>query len=474
MPNATPRFLLFSYVLPAFSLAALAMPVAVYLPNFYASNHFGIAFWLVGAIFAGIRILDVFIDPLAGYISDRWRTRFGRRRPLIMLGTPLLVLGIWMVFAPGGPVGAVYLGFWLFVMYVGNSAVLVPHLSWGAEISTEYHERSRIYGWLQMLTVCGMASVLLVPAVLSLKGFALSTQVAAMGLLSIVSLVLGVALCVTQVPESEVRLGTHAPLLPTLRFVLGNPAVRRLMLVDLLESTNQGARGAMFLYFASLVLGLPKYGGPFLVAYFLAGIVFTPAWIALSRRIGKHRALIASYAYQIATGPLLFLIPPGHVALAFALIALTGVSYSAPALLIRAMMADVVDADTQVSGAERSGLMYAFLSMTTKWGLGWAVFLAFGVLGLLGFNPKLANTAEAIANMRMFYILLPVGFAISTLTLMLGYSLDETRQRQLRADIDRRRAEGDILSGLVVARADPIPDSDAANDAIVFAKGAPP
>lgn len=436
----TPWGVLVSYVLPAFALAALGMPIVVHLPKLYASKGVGLDFVTVGAIFAIMRVLDVVIDPLMGYVSDRWRTAIGRRRPVIALGAPLLCLGIWMAFNPQGHVGIGYLCFWLFVMYLGWSAVVVPHLSWGAEISPDYHERSRIYGWYQTLTVTGMMGVLMVPAILEQKGFPLATQVMAMAAVAIATLVPAVILCLTFVPEPDVKLGTQAPLIPTLRFVLKNRAMRRIMAVDFLESVNQGARGTMFLYFASLAVALPKLGGTLLLCYFLSGIVFMPVWIALSKRIGKHRALMVSFIYGICTGALFFLIPPGNATLAFVFIPLSGASYGAPAFLIRAMMADVSDADTVETGAERAGIMYSFLSLTSKFGIGCSVAVAFGTLSWLGFDPKIHNTAAAIEHLRVFYIVLPLFLAGVSLATMLGYPLDEIEQKRLRADIEQRRA----------------------------------
>jgi len=249
-----------------------------------------------------------------------------------------------------------------------------------------------------------------------------------------------VALCVGLVPEPEVKLCTHAPLLPTLRFLLKNRAIRSVMAVDLIESTNQGARGAMFIYFARFALGEPKWGSSLLLIYFISGIVFIPGWITLSRRIGKHRALICCYVYGILSAPLLFLIPPGNLTSAIVIFIITGVTYGAPAFLLRSMMADIADADTAENGAERAGLMYSFLSLTSKFGLGWAVGIAFPILALMGFDPKGVNPPAAIEHMRMFYILLPMILASLSLSVMLGYPLDEARQQRLRAEIDRRRA----------------------------------
>ena len=456
----TPWYIITSYVLPSFPLAALGMPIVVHLPNFYASKEVGLGFATVGAIFALMRILDVMIDPVTGYFSDRWRTRIGRRRPVMAIGLPILILGLWMVFVPGAHASVPAICFWLFVMYLGWSLVVVPHLSWGAEVSTNYHERSRIYGWSQAMTVAGMLGVLIIPAVLEQRHYPLSTQLMAMAIFSIVTMVPTILLCLFVVPEPQVKLETTAGLIPTLRFLLKNKAMRRVMAVDLIESTNQGARGAMFLYFAGSALALPHLRGTLLLVYFLTGVIFTPAWIALSKRIGKHRALIASFVYGIAGGLALLFIPKGSAPWAFGMIALTGVSYGAPAFLMRAMMADVADADTLENNAERAGMMYAFLSMTSKLGIGWSVAIAFGFLSLLGFDPKSQNSAAAIENLRLFFILLPVGLAALSILTMVGYPLNEAKQKELRAEIERRRLEAGQESPAPMQPAPPAPETD--------------
>jgi len=434
-------FQLLAYVLPAVPLAALGMPIVVHLPQFYASKEVGLGFVVTGLIFSVMRIFDVIVDPVMGYWSDRWRTPIGRRKPFILIGAPLLAVGIWMVFVPGGHVSAFYLCFWLFVMYLGWSMTTIPHLSWGAELSSDYHQRSLIYGLSQVGTLLGFIGVLVLPAFLEHGKASEAIQVMSMAAFAIVLLVPTVALCLGVVPEPEVKLRTHAPLVPTLRFLLKNDAVRRVMLVDLIESTNQGARGAMFFFFMRLALGEPKWAGTLLLLYFVAGIIFIPAWIMLSRQIGKHRALICCYIYGILAGPLLFIIRPGDLRTTIVVLLITGVTYGAPAFLLRSMMADIADADTAENGAERAGLMYSFLSLTSKFGIGAAVGIAFPILALMGFDPKHANPPAAIESMRVFYILLPVLLAGLSLAVMLGYRLDEAKQQRLRAEIERRRAQ---------------------------------
>ena len=389
-------------MLPAVPLAALGLPVVVHLPPFYASKEIGLSIGMVGLVFSLARMWDVVLDPVMGYWSDRWRTRLGRRKPLMILGTPVLILGIWMTFVPGGPISPLHASFWLFIMYIGWSMTTIPQLSWGAELSTDYHERSRIYGWAQVATILGMVTVLAIPAVMEHIGTTLSMRLLAMAAFAIVLLVPSVALAVMVVPEPEVKLKTHAGLIPTLRFLLKDRALRRVLAVDLIASTSAGAVGAMFFFFAQYALGLKEWSGTLLLVYFLSGCFCVPAWMALSRRIGKHKALVATFFWSVAMSALQLLIPRGAVGVAILVYALNGASYGAAVFLLRSMMADVADADAAENNAERAGLMYSFLALTNKFGLGWSVGIAYAILAWIGFSPTHANTHAAIEGMRLF------------------------------------------------------------------------
>lgn len=434
---------LLAYVLPSLALAAVGMPLVVHLPQFYASREIGLSLAVTGLVFGLLRLLDVFIDPVAGYVSDQWRTRFGRRRPMMAVGAPLLAIGIWMVFVPGGTVTPMHLGFWLFVMYLGWSMTTIPHLSWGSELSGEYHERSRIYGWSQAAVVTGMVGILVLPAILEHVGIGQhSVQIMWMAVLSIAMLVPSVLWCVSRVPEPPVTLKTRAGFLPTLKFLLRNGAMRRVIAVDFFESLNQGARGVTFFYFVGVALAVPQAANTLLLIYFVMGVACIPIWIALSRRVGKHRALISAYIYGLCVGPLVLFVPAGNVwAIGFVL-ALSGATYGAPAFLIRSMMADVADADAAENSTERAGLMYSFLALTSKFGIGLAA-LALPALGFIGFDPRAENFSPDVAgNLRIFYVAIPMVLHVVSLSLVAGYPIGEREQRELRQQIERRRVLG--------------------------------
>ena len=196
----------------------------------------------------------------------------------------------------------------------------------------------------------------------------------------------------------------------------------------------------MFFFFARYGLGLPESSGVILLTYFVSSCAFIPFWIWLSRRIGKHRALIASFSFSLVTVPLLLLIQPGQIGLALPLFALVGSNSGAATFLLRSMMADVADADAAENNTERAGLMYSFLALTAKFGAGMAVGISFGALAWIGFDPKTAVPGEAVLGLKEIYISLPIIFSLINLVILRGYPLDEVKQRLVRAEVERRRA----------------------------------
>ena len=95
------KFVMASYGAPATPLALAGLPMAVYLPAIYADpDGFGLSLLVVGTLIVLSRFTDVLTDPLIGFISDRIRTPIGRRKPFVLLGTPIFALGMWLLFVP--------------------------------------------------------------------------------------------------------------------------------------------------------------------------------------------------------------------------------------------------------------------------------------------------------------------------------------------------------------------------------------
>jgi glycoside/pentoside/hexuronide:cation symporter, GPH family len=425
------RATLAAFVAPCLPIAANGLPVVVYLPPYYAGT-LGLDLALVGLVFFMVRFVDVPLDPLIGHFVDRTRSRFGRFRPWMAGGALVMMLGIYAVFMaqPGITPPRAFAG--LLLMYLGYSTLLVSHTAWGAVLSDDYHERSRIFGWWQATNLLGLFLILAVPPLAQRLAGSENRAIGvhAMGWIIIAALPLTVGWCLARVPERP-RIGGEHHRLADIIAVIKLPLLRRLLFADLLSSLAPGITGALFLFFFEAARGYkPAAASTLLLFYFAAGLVSAPVWAMVARRHSKHRALIAALiAYCVLqTGTLL--IPPGNFAVAAVGMAFTGIPAVAPAFLLRAMLADVSDAETLRSGQEKTGLFYAALTAVQKLGYAIPVGVSYGALRLFGFVPALGagNSSAAIDGLVALFIIPPVIMALGAAAVVRGWPIDAESQ----------------------------------------------
>ena len=109
------------------------------------------------------KLTDVVTDPLVGLISDPTKTPIGRRRPLMLLGVPLLTLSIWYLFVPTDDADATYLFICIAGMYIGTIFIGLPYGAWEAELSPDYVQRARVTAWREQFTLFGLLIAALIP-----------------------------------------------------------------------------------------------------------------------------------------------------------------------------------------------------------------------------------------------------------------------------------------------------------------------
>jgi Na+/melibiose symporter-like transporter len=218
-----------------------------------------------------------------------------------------------------------------------------------------------------------------------------------------------------------------------------NANLRHVLTPDLLIGIAQGVSGSLFLFYFQHVLGFETQSQTLLAIYFISGVAGVPVWIWLGHRIGKHRALQAACLYAAAVTFMILLIPSGAFWIAAPMMALAGVHQAANVLLLRAMMADVVDEDFLKCGAQRSGLFFGLILTTSKLGIAVGP-VALAVLSAFGYDPDLGarNTPQATQALTWLFIGLTASIYLLSAWSLRFYKLDEARQRALRAEIDAR------------------------------------
>ncbi|EZQ14042.1 MFS transporter [Pseudomonas sp. G11-1] len=453
-------------------LAIIGYPLAVYLPPFYA-QEMGLNMALMALVLVLARFSDVITDPLVGMISDRWQTRFGRRKPWLIMGTPLMLLGTVMIFMPPEGAGIMHLMGWTILMYLGWTMVTLPYGAWGAELSTLYHQRSRVTASREGFILLGLFIAALAPAIVQALGaryaagdtdsLLMRTAVwlvgrdgelgigygpilASMGWLLLILLPITVLLVVTCVREAPPRSVQRTDWKKGLRVLKNNGPFKRLMLILLIVITGESFRNAMSVFFMQHVIQIQAHIGMMYLLYFGIGILGIPFWLALGRRIGKHRAFCVAVGISSLSILGMFFLQAGQL-LPFAIMfAIKGFCFAAFQFLPLSMLADIVDLDTARSKEHRTGLFFAMSGMAQKMAMAVGLGLSLGLLALVGFDAtQTVHSEQQLMSLRVLYIIGPVLMYMAAFMLARRYPLTSDRQERIRQWIQRRNVRLQIV-----------------------------
>ena len=193
-----------AYGAPYLAKAFLFTPMLAFVPSFYAADH-GLSLAVLGTVIFLTRISDVITDPLIGWLSDRTRTRWGRRKVYIIGGLPLLIGSAWMVLVPPGEVDVWYAAIWMTLLYLGFTLVDIPYRAWGAEMVAGYDSRTRIVAWREAFGMASsLAALALIVAAPSLGMGSTADTLRMLAILFTVLLVPLLVLTVWLVPEPAI------------------------------------------------------------------------------------------------------------------------------------------------------------------------------------------------------------------------------------------------------------------------------
>jgi GPH family glycoside/pentoside/hexuronide:cation symporter len=471
-PSRVPLPTIFAFGSIGMPVAVLLLLYGVYLPRHYVSLGIGPykpgapeAFLLVGFAITVVRVIDVFFDPLLALIMDRTKTPIGRYRPWLVLGVPIVMLGVYKVLLPAGHVTQFYLIGWLVVSYAGLSMVTLGLAAWSAVLARTYDDRARVYAWTTGMTIFGTIVVLALPKLTGghiSAGLKASMPILGLGLIIAFPIALFICAVFTpeRIPANAVRRPSFA--LADYRKAIARPSMIRLMLADLLLTLGPGTTGPLYVYYFHDAKGFTIQDVSFLLIFYAgAGIAGALFWArVVSERFGKHRTVqIACVVYSI-TQSILMAIPrvwPGYkwsddVPTIAGMMAV-GFCASAFLPLVRAMMADVVDEVRLERGQDLTSLLYSMVTTTTKIGQSITVLVVFPVLAFVHYNGAegAVNTPHAIFGLEMCYLFAPIILVWFGGAMLFGYKLDAKRHAEIRQALDLAASEESIAGGAIEA-----------------------
>jgi GPH family glycoside/pentoside/hexuronide:cation symporter len=431
------------YALPNLPHSLALLPVINFIPAFY-SDDLGLPLGMVGLMLFLSRLPDILIDPVIGIWSDRTRTRIGRRRPFILAGLPIICISVWFAFVPVGQATLGYLFWCLFFIYIGFTVIDLPYSSWGAEMSTDYDERSKISAWRAASGSVGTLLALTIPLILEAIGRLGARQallwMAVFFVITQPLAFLAMMARLREAPPIEIAREKSRSFGAGMMLVARNGAFVRLNLALGLIMAAMVIGASLNLLVMTYVIGAP---GAFPIMVFLQNVVALigiPFWMFVSARMGKHVAMSICGVWIATCLALSFVWSKGDAIGFTATIVTLGFGMGGLLFLAQAMIADITDRDLLESGEERTATYFAFLGMTTKAAIAIGVLIGTGVPALVGFQPSdAAHSTESLLGLKLVYAFSGVPLILIASWLLLAYPLTRHEQTRIRAEIDARR-----------------------------------
>lgn len=442
---------------------------------FYYNQVLGLSAWWTGLALGVATVIDAIIDPIMGSISDSTHHRWGRRHPYLYAAAIPFGVTFALLFRPPWSLQGPSLFAWLLTFTIlvrlAMSIYAVPHLALGAELSSDYRERTSIVAYRNFFAYVGAVLV-----VVSGWGYFFRSEPGLTdGQFNRAAYPEFAVFCgfIATIAVVVSALGTHrripylAPVHDTeplgagrlvgeMREVLGNLSFRALFFGTVLFFITRGIAEGLAIYLFTHFWNTPPSAILVVQASGLIGVlVGTVLWVVLARGIDKKPAfLVGISVYSLFT-----LMPPlaklwglwPAVGSALFVPTLAGVHFiaalGAAAALVTSgsMMADIADEHELRTGRRQEGIFFGALIFAVKVTSGLGQFFAGWGLDLIGFPARAEPGTVPVSTVNALAFLYGPGLAVIAviaIAVLSRYRIDRKRHEEIMLELERRRGSG--------------------------------
>jgi GPH family glycoside/pentoside/hexuronide:cation symporter len=409
---------------------------------YYLTDTVGIAAGLAGSVISIGKFWDAITDPMMGYISDRTRSRWGRRRPYLLFGSVPWMAAMILMWTNPRLQGQTALFAWGALAYcllsTAFTVVNVPYSSLTPELTKDYHERTSLNGFRSIFMVVGTllgagAALPLVNAFPN-KSIGFSAMGAIFGALMMgASLITFFAVREPPLPEAG---KSSMGFLKTYLSVFRNRPFLVIVLTYMGNITAVTVVSGIMVYYFRYIFdneGVTYIALPILL---VTAMLFIPVAVLVSKRIGKKTTYVIGMLIIAAACVVIFFL--GHVlglAFVFVMMFVAGVGLSTTYPMPWSMVPDTVEYGYLQTGQRREGGYYGMWTLMSKIGQALAILISGWILDSSGYVADKVQSASAQLGIRLLLGPVTAAIFVAAVVVLLFYPLDEARYNRVLEEI---------------------------------------
>jgi GPH family glycoside/pentoside/hexuronide:cation symporter len=382
--------------------------IGVYF-SFFLTNTVGLSPVMAALAICIGRIWDVVNDPLIGYLSDRTRTRWGRRRPFLLFGAlPFAFMFTLMWWKPPltGTALVVYYAAAYLLFDTAATFVYMPYFALTPELSRSYDERTSLTSYRMFFSIIAGLVAFAVPSLVIGK-FGPGSASKMLAIAAVFGLASALPLLIVFLGVRERKEYSEAAppqLLKALKAAFQNPPLLFSLGIYVFTWVTIDLMQTILLYFIAYCVMIPDKSMWLMLAIFATAICVLPFWNWAAGKWGKKTAYIAGVAlWAVVQMVLITLGPSSGFPLILGLCVLAGIGVGAAHVLPWAILPDAVEWDEWKTGERHEGIFYSLVTLCQKCASVVAIPLALFLLGAFGYVPggTAAQPESAVFAIRL-------------------------------------------------------------------------
>ena len=426
----------------------LFQPIMLYL-MFFFTDVFMINASTAGAIYFCSKLWDSVTDPTIGFLSDRTRTRWGRKRPYLLFGSfPMGLFFFLLFFAPDLSAGLkpIYALVALLLFSTSYTVVNIPYSALTADMTSSSHERSLITGYRMFFALLGTlaAAGLTRPIVAVFGGGATGWRAVGVlyGFLGVVFTLVTFFTVREQTAASAPEGGGFGEVK---RLWLENQPFVLLCLTMMGHFASLAVVASMLNYYFKYYLDMESATPAAFLCLYVPAALALPLWVWASQKTTKKAAFNLGMGLAAASLLSLYFVRTYNPVIIWPILAVCGIGMSTIYLSPWSMVPDTVEYFEWKTGKRREGMIYGVFCFVMKLSAAFGGFISGLGLELAGYAPNSAQTAAALTGIRVMTTLVPIGLIAVGMCIISFYPITGRFHERMLREIQLNR-EGACLN----------------------------